>query len=89
MWLMVGAIAVTGIYLLIGLFLNENTSFPIPFTLCALSSIVSVMIFVAVSEFVMEKEQPSNLALPVSIMMYAVGVFLPLASVTWLAWEII
>lgn len=87
--LMIGAAAVASLYLLIGVFLNKEPSFPIPFTLCALSSVASVIHFVAVSEFVMEKEQPSNLALPVSIMLYAVGVSLPLVSVMWLAWGII
>ncbi|MBT8421136.1 MAG: hypothetical protein KJO08_09775 [Gammaproteobacteria bacterium] len=87
--LLASAVAVAIIYLLIGLFLNGKTAFPIPFTLCALSSVASVIIFVIVSEFVMEKDQPSGLALPVSIMLYAVGVSLPLASVAWLAWGVI
>jgi len=84
------AIAVAIIYYLLYLIGNYAiSSFPVAFTLCALSSVVSVIIFVIVSEFVMEKEKPSDLALPFSIMMYAVGVSLPLVSVMWLAWRII
>nr|VFJ45537.1 MAG: hypothetical protein BECKFM1743A_GA0114220_100264 [Candidatus Kentron sp. FM]VFJ45632.1 MAG: hypothetical protein BECKFM1743C_GA0114222_100284 [Candidatus Kentron sp. FM]VFK06802.1 MAG: hypothetical protein BECKFM1743B_GA0114221_100253 [Candidatus Kentron sp. FM] len=87
--LTIGTAVIGIIYYLIAKGLHGVTSFPIPFTLCALSSVISLIIFVFVLEIAMAKEQASGWVLwvaPAYIMIYAVGVFLPLVSVMWLAW---
>nr|VFJ51134.1 MAG: hypothetical protein BECKDK2373B_GA0170837_103215 [Candidatus Kentron sp. DK] len=90
--LTIGAIVTGVIYYLIAKGLHGITAFPGPLTLCALSSAVSLITFVLVLEIVMAKKQTSGWRLwvaPTYIMIYVVGVFLPLASVVWLAFGII
>jgi len=90
--LTIGIVVIGIVYYLIAWSLYGITKFPVPLTLCALSSAISLITFVFVLEVAMAKEQASGWRLwvaPGYIVMYAVGVFLPLVSVMWLAWGII